>query len=122
MMRISLLCLCLCTVAWASGCCHSYYSRNPACDTAYNSECDQQYDSDQPRKHGRSRRCKGDKRSRGSRQDCYDGSLGDCCCDQCCDGSYAGHPMSGSMPVDGSSMMMPGPGCAGGNCAQGTMS
>lgn len=105
MKRIFLLCLWLCTAAWATGCCHSYYSR-------YN-DCDDGYCCSHPRKHGRNRRCRAEKGTRGY----WDDGCGDCCCDQCCgDGGFGA-----GMPVDGAPMMS-GAGCAGGNCAQGGMS
>ena len=109
MMRISLLCLCLCTTAWASGCCHGYYSRN--------SECDEGFCCNQPRKQPRHRHCKADRGSRGGRQNGCDYANNDCCGDSCCgDGGY-----SGGMSMDGAPMMQ-GAGCSGGNCSQGASS
>ena len=129
MKRISLNCLWLGLSLWATGCCHSYYSRNSSYDTcASNSRSssmdDEGYcDSSSPRRSSRNRRAKGDRRNRGGRQDCCDVPLNDCGCDPCCsDGGFSGGPISGSMPVEGGSpMMMPSSGCAGGNCASGAM-
>ncbi len=99
MKRISLLCLCLCAAISATGCCHSYYSRN--------SECDGGYCCNQGRKQPRNRRCRADKANRGCNQDCCDGG-----CDQCCGEGGC----SGGMSADGSQMTTPGQGCASGNC------
>jgi hypothetical protein len=116
MKRISLLILGLCTTAWASGCCCSYYSRANDWDDS----CVQ----NQPRCKGRGRRNRRADRVNGvNRNDGEDGSNGDgcnCCCDSCCGASGAGTgqpALPSSPPTYDSGAMMQG-GCATGNCGQ----
>ncbi len=116
MKRISLLVLGLCTVAWTTGCCHSYYSRYHDRDDSCS--CDHEHG------RGRHKHRRGDKADKASRQDGYgefdDATGGGDCCDSCCD-CGAGHSQQSATPAApymGSGEMMGG-GCASGNCGQG---
>jgi len=99
MKRISLLALWLCTAAFLTGCCHSYYSRCADFDDG----CDYGHSA----KRCKGKRCRGERHSRGG---------DDCCCDSCCcDGGANG---SGPQTYDGASGMQGG-GCNNGNCGPG---
>jgi hypothetical protein len=118
MRRISLLILGLCTLAWATGCCHSYYSR-------YH-DWDDSCSNGQDRCRGRHHHRRSDRTARTDRGDSYDDFDNGCgdCCDSCCDccAGNSGQPAAPSQPssYDGSTGMTGG-GCASGNCAQGAI-